>query len=261
MINKLRLVFEKIKWGSLLHTLQNIVLPVILLVLVNNNLVELAVALVFLSKWRMFAVQPHHWLANLRSGGVDLIVGVSLVVMMQAVADLNPNLNTVLIAQVVIGALYMLWLILIKPLTSPTMMSIQSLIAQTLGTMMLFWLANNLAEAILILLAWMIAYVSALHFFDAHEDQFKGVLTIAWALFVAQFSFIINRWLIGYEIAELVRISNAVIMIFTISYTMGTLYVLWVEERVHTRAIRQYGLILAIVTVSVIVLTNWDGAI
>ena len=229
--------------------------------MVNNSLVELAVALVILSKWRMFAVQPHHWIANLRSGGVDLIVGISLVIMMQAVADLNSSLNIVLVAQVIIAALYMLWLILLKPLSSPVMMSIQSLTAQTLGTIMLFWLANNLAEVILILLAWMIAYMSALHFFDAHEDQFKGVLTIAWALFVAQFSFIINRWLIGYEIGELVRISNAVIMIFTISYSIGTLYMLWVEERLHVRAIRQYGLILAVVTASVIALTNWDGAI
>lgn len=271
MIKRLRYIIEAVKWGNLLHTIQNIALPVILFVLVDNSLVELAVVLVVLSKWRMFAVQPHHWLANLRSGGVDLIVGVSAVIMMQAVSDLvllnaeagavQSELSKIFLIQMGIALLYMCWLILLKPRSTPIMMSLQSLVAQTVGTIMLFWLANNLAEVVLVVLAWAIAYVSALHFFGAHEDQFKGVLTLGWALFVAQFSFIINRWLLGYEIAGTFRISNAVILIFVFSYTIGTLYMMWIEERLTSRAIRQYTAILLVITISVISLTNWSGAV
>ena len=39
----------------------------------------IAVALVFMSKWRVLAVRPRVWLANLIANTVDLIVGLSYV--------------------------------------------------------------------------------------------------------------------------------------------------------------------------------------
>ncbi|MBI3624389.1 hypothetical protein HY218_02020, partial [Candidatus Saccharibacteria bacterium] len=50
--------------------------------LVRINFVQLAMILILLSKWRMFVVRPHYWVANIRANAIDLMVGLSLVVFM-----------------------------------------------------------------------------------------------------------------------------------------------------------------------------------
>jgi hypothetical protein len=84
----MRLIPRSIKPASglahALHLLLVLVLPlgVFVLVTIDRDFVKVALALVVLSKWRMFAVRPRFWAANIRANGVDLMVGLSIVVFM-----------------------------------------------------------------------------------------------------------------------------------------------------------------------------------
>jgi hypothetical protein len=66
-------------FSHLIHVGLNIALPLVAYILVRTDFVSIAVLLILLSKWRMFAVQPRYWIANLIANGVDIMVGVALV--------------------------------------------------------------------------------------------------------------------------------------------------------------------------------------
>src|SRR5690606_38634247 len=94
------------------------------------NLVPVAVALVLLSKWRVLAVRPRHWMAYVRANAVDITVGISTVIFMS---------NTNAMAwQLVWAAVYAVWLLLVKPGTSLLGISLQASLAQLFGLMALY---------------------------------------------------------------------------------------------------------------------------
>jgi hypothetical protein len=49
-------------FSHVVHIALNVALPVVAYILVRTNFVTIAVLLVLISKWRMFAVQPRYWL-------------------------------------------------------------------------------------------------------------------------------------------------------------------------------------------------------
>ena len=56
----------------------NVLLPLLVLALVRLQFIPLAIILIILAKWRMLAVKPRYWLANIRSNLVDIFVGLSI---------------------------------------------------------------------------------------------------------------------------------------------------------------------------------------
>src|SRR6478672_11374948 len=65
-----------------LHLAIVFILPAAVFILVQLDFVSLSVLIILLSKWRIFAVRPRFWAANLRANAVDLMVGLSIVVFM-----------------------------------------------------------------------------------------------------------------------------------------------------------------------------------
>src|SRR5579862_4281914 len=94
-------------FSHLFYLALNGLLPILAYILVRIDFVAVALGLIFLSKWRMFAVRPRYWVANLISNGVDIMVAVSLVVFMAS--------TTVVWWQLFWTLLYGLWLIWLKP--------------------------------------------------------------------------------------------------------------------------------------------------
>src|SRR5690348_2835274 len=117
-------------FSHLIHLGLTALLPAVIFVLVRINVVPLAFVVILLSKWRMFAVKPRHWPAIIRANAVDLIVGISLLVFM---AQSGTSLW-----QLIWAVSYGIWLLSIKPGSSTLMVSLQALIAQTVGLMALF---------------------------------------------------------------------------------------------------------------------------
>jgi hypothetical protein len=74
-------------FSHLVHLALNIALPVVAYILVRTDFVSIAILLILISKWRMFAVQARYWVANLIANGVDIMVGVALVLFMASTAS------------------------------------------------------------------------------------------------------------------------------------------------------------------------------
>jgi hypothetical protein len=70
-----------------MHLALNIALPVVAYILVRTDFVFIAILLILISKWRMFAVQTRYWVANLIANGVDIMVGMALVLFMASTAS------------------------------------------------------------------------------------------------------------------------------------------------------------------------------
>src|SRR5580704_10703026 len=103
----MRLLLYKLKPTNgiayFLHLGLLIILPVAVFVLVRLSFVQLAFCAIILSKWRMFAVRPRFWPANIRANAVDLMVGLSIVLFM--------NHSGSALWQLLWAALYAIWLI------------------------------------------------------------------------------------------------------------------------------------------------------
>src|SRR5688572_12568793 len=93
-------------FSKFIHWILVAIVPVLAFVLVRLSFVPLAYLVVILSKWRMFAVRPRHWLAHIRVNAVDITVGLSLI---SFIAQ-SPSQAW----QVVWALAYGVWLILIK---------------------------------------------------------------------------------------------------------------------------------------------------
>ena len=94
----------------------------ILAVVHNSQSLWLALLVVLVSKWRVLAVRPRFWVANLIANMVDIIVGLSVVVLLLAASNSLllagnglPTPGENLPAQIFITIVYIVWLLFIKP--------------------------------------------------------------------------------------------------------------------------------------------------
>src|SRR3982751_3266676 len=107
----MHLLLRKLKPTSgvshFLHQALLLVLPVVGVVLVRLNFSAPALIVIVLSKWRMFAVRPRFWAANVRANAIDMMVGLSTVILM-AHTDSES-------LQLIAALAYAAWLLLLKP--------------------------------------------------------------------------------------------------------------------------------------------------
>src|SRR5215469_13837863 len=153
----MRPLVAKIKPASgfsyLTHLALLALLPFALFILVRIHFIQLAFILILLRKWRMFAVRPRFWPANIRANATDMIVGFSLLALMvQSDTALWQSLWAIA---------YAFWLIVIKPGSSIIMTSAQAGIGFLLGLSALYlgWGAGPLYG--LVFLTGLISYLAA----------------------------------------------------------------------------------------------------
>ena len=78
-----------------------------------------ALALVLISKWRVIAVRPRFWWANIQANLVDIIVGLGVVGLMYSV-------HVGALPQAILAAFYAIWLVIIKPMSRRWQVTLQS---------------------------------------------------------------------------------------------------------------------------------------
>ena len=164
-------------FAHITHVLFSAFLPLLVLVMVRIEFVQLAMATVILSKWRMFAVKPRFWPANIRANAVDIIVGISTIILIANSASGS--------LQLAWAALYMVWQLVIKPGRTIFRISVQAIVGQTYGLMALFvaWPAAPLA--VLVLLGWAICYLSARHYLTSFDEPHIALYAHIWGYFAA----------------------------------------------------------------------------
>lgn len=241
--NKLK---PKSGFSHFFHLGLNILLPALIFILIRMNFVPIAASLIVLSKWRMFAVRPRYWPANLRANGVDLIIGFSAVIFMSNSGSAS--------WQLVWATAYAIWLLFIKPGSSIWKTSLQAFLAQTSGLMALFMALGDASILVLVILVWMICYSVARHFFTSFEEQYTSLYAHTWAYFAAALTWLLGHWLVFYNI-----IAQPTLLLTVLGFGLSALYYLEQTDRLSVAVRRNFVVMMAAIIIVVILLTNWSG--
>ena len=226
-----------------------LVLPVLLYVLVSNqDFVWIAVLVVLLSKWRMFAVRPRYWMANIRANAVDIAVGLSVVVFMSQANSMAGRFSW--------AVAYAVWLILIKPRSRPFWVMTQAWIGQVMGLMALFsgWKSAPLIG--LVLGCWLICYESARHFFSAYDEPYAPLYALFWGYVAAVLAWILAHWLIFYGF-----LAQPTLILAVTSFGLMSMYYLEQHDRLSVFWRRQILFVMVTIIGAIIVLTRWGDKI
>jgi hypothetical protein len=249
-MQRAKYIFGRVQWGTLAHWGLSVSVPLAVLLLVQLELIWMAVAVILASKWRVIAVQPRHWVANIRTNSLDLFINLSFLVFL-VTAEL-------FVTKLFWTALYIGWLVYVKPQRKDYWVGLQALLLHFLGLSALFVLADDLNETFLIGLAWLIAISGARHFISHFEEPLIGVMTFGWGFFVAQMTWLLNRWLIVYRVSSDIAFAQIAVIISLIAYVIGSLYFLERKDQLRRKYTRQYTIIGFVILAIIVFMSNWD---
>jgi hypothetical protein len=228
------------------HIILNLLLPFLAYVMVRIDFVSLAILLILLSKWRMFAVRPRYWLANLMANGIDILVGLALVIFMANTSATWWQLFWV--------GLYAFWLLRLKPRSDVLSVSTQAMVGQLLGLTVLYIKFGNAPLAGLVAGTWLVTYLAARHFLTSFEEPHSALLAHIWAYFSASLAFVLGHWLLFYG-----TIAQVIIFLTVIGYSMAALYYLDAIDRLTPQVQRQLLGMMVLILLIVILRADWAG--
>lgn len=219
-------------------------IPILVFILVRIDLVNVAFAVILLSKWRIFAIRPRHWLAHLRTNAVDIIVSLSLLAFMTIAESMSIQFLWMLV--------YEAWVLYIKPGSSALKVSVQALLAQLAGTVAIFVAYPEVSLVVYILAVAAIGYFSARHFFNSFEESQYQAYSLVWALFGACLTWLLGHWLLFYGPIAQISLLTAVI-----GYGFAALYYLSETDKLSLMVQRQVIFIVLVVVVVILSLSKW----
>ena len=183
--------------SNMVHIFLNILLGVgAVLVTVLSASPLLGLLLVLISKWRVFAVRGRYLWLNIKSNLVDMIVGVSVVLLTYyAGASLMP-------VDILLAVFYCAWLLFIKPMSSERATLAQSLIAVFLGMSAVAIMAANLDAIVIVLVAFLVGYAASRHVLVQSSDKDFTLTTLVCGLVFAEVAWLCQSWAIIYTFGE-----------------------------------------------------------
>lgn len=188
--------------NELIYAFLNVALAVgVLFIVLSTESVWFALLLVIISKWRVFAVRPRYWWANLQSNMVDFIVSVSMVVHMDLINEViaDPSSRLALMVGLTFG--YIAWLLFVKPRSKRSFVVAQAGAAAFLGMSALFVVSYGWPVSLVVATAWMIGYSSSRHILSAYDGETHGFfLGLASGVFVAEVAWVAYHWSIAYPL-------------------------------------------------------------
>lgn len=237
-------------FAHLFHLSLVAIVPPLAFIFVRLDFEAIAIAIVLLSKWRMFAVRPRHWIAHLRTNAVDIIVSLSLVMFMISASDS-------MAMQLVWLLVFEAWVLYVKPGTSTLLISIQALTAQFTGLTAIFLAYKTAPAVVYVILAAIISYFSARHFFGAFEERHGVQYSWFWAFFSASLVWVLSHWLLFYG-----PVAQPAVLLSVIGYGLAGLYFLHEHDKLTLMVRRQIIFVVIAVVFVMIAFSNWgDGII
>ena len=186
----------------------------------------IAVALVSMSKWRVLAVRPRFWLANLITNTVDLIVGLSYVTLVYCM------MGSVGV-QVALRVLYIVWLLIIKPCSKHTYVVVQAGAALFLGLTTVSMMMYEWNPACFVAASWIIGCIAMRHVINTYDEPYSNLYSFVFGVVTAELAWISYHWMAAYAIPGLSPIRLSQFALFT------TLFY-FVAERAY-RSYHAYG--------------------
>ena len=205
----------------------------------------LAVITLLLSKWRMFAVKPRFWPANIRSNMIDIIVGLSVIVFLSGTDNL--------ITQFIWVGFYIIWLLVLKPRSNPGSVAIQAIIGQTLGLVALQGSYSESSLLILVTLTWVISYSAARHFFSAFDEDHTNLYAHVWGLFSAELAWVLAHWQLSYSFMPQIAL-----VLTLVGYSIAFCYYLHATRGLKA-GVRNQFIIITVLSLALIALfSEWQ---
>lgn len=232
-------------YSGFLHIIFTAAIPILAFILIRLDFAWLAVALVLISKWRMFAVKARHWPAIVRANSVDIFAGLSFVVFMASTNAMSLQLFWV--------ALYALWLLAIKPKSGPLWVGVQALLSQMLSLVAIFYYFSESSTVILVFATWGVTYLSARHFLSAFDEAMARATSYVWSFFAASIAWLSGHWLILYG-----PIAQPALLISVLAYGLAAMYYLEHTDRLTKNIRRQFVAVMFMVVVFLIVFSEWS---
>lgn len=196
-IVKRRSVFHEVIYVSL-----NIGLAIALMVLVKitGSLLP-AFGLVMLSKWRVFAVRPRFWFANMQTNLVSTIVDVSIVTFLYIANMSNISEFRILTIQILLVLVHIAWLLFLKPKSKRSYVVSQAAVALFLGSIAIFSMSYSWIATPVVILVWLISYASTKHVLSSYDDESHSLfLSLAWAFAMTEIGWLAFHWTIAYRL-------------------------------------------------------------
>lgn len=195
--------------SGLFYVLLNALLAVTVVVLVNLfDAPWLGLAVIAVSKWRIFAVKIRFWWANLVSNLTDILVGISYVLLVYYIG------GDQMIYQIGSALLYIIWLLMIKPGTSSLKIMTQSLIAMFLVNLNLSLFGYRWPILVFLMVEMFIAYNIMSHYLKNADFEIKytRLMSGIWALIMMELAWIYWHWMIGYNFVAGIKVSQFAIV-------------------------------------------------
>lgn len=238
-------------FSVILHVIYRLALPIVVFILVRLDIgLWLPILVIMLSKWRIFAVRPRFWPANLRANSIDIIVGISVVLFLSNTDSMN--------IQVFWTILYALWLVFIKPRSNILYVSLQAAIGQLCGLMALFLVRSDRPLYELVLLAGLVCYLAARHFFDSFNEPYAKMLAYLWGYFGAALLWVLGHMLVVYPKPDGV-ITMPTLILSAIGYSLAAVYYLEHFDRLSVLVKRELLFLCASIVLILVVSLFVEG--
>lgn len=235
-------------FSHLLHLVLQVLLPIVVFVFVRLGFIQLALSIVVLSKWRMFAVRPRFWPANIRANSVDIIVGLSIVLFMSHSSSVALQLGW--------ACIYAVWLVAIKPASGILMSSVQALIAQAAGLSAIYLVWSSAPTIVLTLATGLVCFLSARHFLDSFDEPYARMLAYFWGYFGAALAWLLSHWLLFYGL-----VAQPTLLLCTIGYGLAVIYYLDHHDRLSKGVRRQFIFIMLAIILVVLAFSDWGDKV
>lgn len=192
---------------------------IILLVVLSTQSLWLPILLVLLSKWRVLAVRPRFWKANILANLVDIIVGLSFVVTIFYASG-------ALWFQVGMTLAYIVWLLFIKPRSKRAFVTTQALVAVFLGVNALSTLAYALDPFFFVVGMFIIGFASFRHVLMHYDDSLTTYISLIGGLFMAELGWFGYHWLFAYSMpgAGAIKIAQLAIIATLLGFLSERIY-------------------------------------
>lgn len=224
----LKTVKRRTFWSEIAYYVLNIGLAATLLVIAQTIQSPYpALALVVLSKWRVIAVRPRFWWANIQANTVDMIVGVGVVGLMYL-----PGVTT--LVRVLLAIFYALWLVVIKPMSKRWQVTLQAAVAVITGTIALMAVSYDWPVSAVVSLMFLIGYSTARHFLYSHDEEMTVQLSVVWGIIFAEFGWLGFYWNYGYSTAlagGVGGVPQVTIILLLISFCAERAYKSWKKHQ------------------------------
>lgn len=241
----------------------NIGLSILLMVIIRTTgSLWLAFLLVLMGKWRIFAVRPRFWFANIQANLVSIIVSLSFVVLLYVANSGNNGDLQILIIQIALVILDICWLLFLKSQSKRVYIVAQAGIALFVGITAIFYLSYSWVASPIVLMAWLVGYATAKHVLGSYDDEsHTALLSLAWGLVIAEISWLAYHWTIAYRLPFITNMLMPQVSIIILSF--GFLTYKSYDSYHHHQKIRVNDIILPLlftIFITSILLLFFNGA-